>query len=146
MAKKARIIFRLIDKLTQLQYATLLLLWIFLAVFFAAAYCILVTYAPQHGPAQLQSNATIGMVFLDSLYYSITTATTVGYGDIVPQGFSKALASLQSVTALLIWTIFVTKLVSHRQEEAIREVHRLTFEDVFHNVREGFFIIRKALP
>ena len=106
-------------------------------------YAVLAAYAPQHGPAQLQNHATFGIMFFDSLYYSIMTATTVGYGDIVPQGFSKVLSSMQSIIALVIWAIFVTKLVSQKQMAALEEMHRLTFEDVFHNVREGFFIMRK---
>lgn len=143
MNKKHHTVFRIIDRLTQLSYTTLLLLWLFLAICFAAAYFLLAVYIPVHGPTQLQSDPTLGIMFLDSLYYSIITATSTGYGDIVPQGYSKLLASIQSIMALLIWAIFVTKLVSYRQEEAIKEVHRLTFEDVFHNSREGFFIMRK---
>ena len=32
---------------------------------------------------------------------------------------------------------------SVRQDAALREVHKLTFEHVFYNLREGLFIIRK---
>ena len=42
-----------------------------------------------------------------------------------------------------MFAVFVTKLVAHRQELALEEVHRLTFEDIFHNTREDLFVIRK---
>jgi len=136
--------FRPVERLTQLPYAVLLVLWMILAIIFATAYFALAVYAPGHGPTQLlQDEANLAVMFLDSLYYSVITATSTGYGDITPQGFSKALASAQSILSLLIWALFVTKLVSHKQEAALREVHRLTFEDVFHNIREGLYIIRK---
>jgi len=144
MFLQKRSIFRkVIERLTQLSYSALLGLWVSLAVIFATGYFVLGVFIPEHGPTQLINDPSALVMFFDSLYYSIITATSTGYGDIVPQGFSKALASLQSILALLIWAIFVTKLVSHKQEAAIREVHKLTFEDVFHNIREGLYIMRK---
>ena len=79
----------------------------------------------------------------NSFYFSIITATSVGYGDIVPQGFSKVLSMLQAITALLIFAVFVTKLVSRRQDIALHEVHRMTFEGIFTSIRQGLFIVRK---
>ena len=144
MFLQKRTIFRtIIEKLTQLSYPALLGIWVSLAVIFATGYFVLAVFIPEHGPTQLTEDPTVLVMFFDSLYYSIITATSTGYGDITPQGFSKALASAQSILALLIWAIFVTKLVSHKQEAAIREVHKLTFEDVFHNIREGLYIMRK---
>ncbi len=143
MPKKLRLFLRVIEKLTNFSYGSLLLLWLLFAILFGAAYFMLAVFVPVHGPTQLIDDPTLTIMFFDSMYYSVITATSTGYGDITPQGFSKLLASLQSITALLIWAIFVTKLVSHKQEAALKEVHRLTFEDVFHNIREGLFIMRK---
>lgn len=133
---------RAMEKLTALPYSALLLLWIGLAAGFAAVYALLATIAPMHAPQQL-----LGLDSLqrwgDSLYFSIITATSTGYGDIVPMGFSKVLASIQAISSLLVFAILVTKLVSSQQELAVRQMHKLTFEDVFHNTREGLFVIRK---
>jgi hypothetical protein len=96
-----------------------------------------------HGPSEMVGINNPWVRFFNGLYYSIITATSTGYGDITPRGFSKALASIQSISALFVFAVFVTKLVAHRQEVALHQVHRLTFEDVFHNIREGLFIIRK---
>lgn len=114
-----------------------------MAAIFGVAYFFLSITHPTHAPTQLQADPTIGVRFLDSLYYSIITATSTGYGDIVPQGFSKLLASLQSIMALIVFALFVTKVVSNRQELALQQVHKLAFEDVLHNIREGLYIVRK---
>jgi len=131
-------------EITKLPYTTLLLLWIGLAVMFALCYFFLETYVPAHAPTQL-SNMDVFSRFANSLYFSIITATSTGYGDITPRGFSKALACVQSMSALFIFAVLVTKLLSQRQEIALQEVHKLTFEDIFHNTRGDLFVIRKDL-
>jgi len=140
--KKQHFIRRAIDAITSMSYQSLFLLWISLAFGFGVAYFLLSNFNAAHGP-NIVGEATVLNKFANSLYYSIITATSTGYGDITPQGFSKALASLQSILALFIFAIFVTKLVSHRQDIALRQIHKLSFEDMFHNIREGFYIVRK---
>ena len=116
-----------------------------MAVIFAIAYFGLSYMGAglEHAPTSLANISDPAIRFANALYYSIITATSTGYGDITPEGFSKVLASMQSISALLVFAIFVTKLVSHQQEVTLTEVHRLTFEDVFHNTREGMYIARK---
>ena len=136
----------LVEKITSQSYQTLFMLWLGMAFGFALAYFALssMTGTAHHGPILLEQMEPLDR-FFNALYYSIITATSPGYGDIVPQGFSKFLASIQSMLALFIFAVFVTKLVSHRQELALREVHKLTFEDIFHNTREDLFLMRKDL-
>jgi len=144
--KKERLLKRKFVKITSLSYTSLFLIWAGMAVGFGFAYFILssIPSVVHHGPTQMEGLSAAGR-FWNSLYYSVITATSTGYGDITPQGFSKFLASIQSIFALFVFAIFVTKLVSHRQELALREVHKLTFEDIYHNTREDLFIIRKDL-
>ena len=53
--------------------------------------------------------------FLDALYFSVVTFTTLGYGDITPQGFSRFLASTEaligSFTLALFVVMFVKKMI-----------------------------------
>jgi len=132
-----------IEKLTQQSYARLFLIWLSMAFLFGLLYFLLFILSPANSPHPIDPKSSLGSKFFNSLYYSIITATSTGYGDIVPSGFSKLLASAQSFIALVVFAIFVTKLVSYKQELALREMHKLMFEDVFHNVREGLYVVRK---
>ena len=139
--KPKKLHMRLIEKVTALPYTSLFLLWIGMAMGFGVLYFKLSIWAPEHGPTGMEGLGTVER-FLDSLYYSVITATSTGYGDITPQGLSKLLAALQSIMALFVFAVFVTKLVSNRQEITLEQVHRLSFEDVVHNTREGMHQMR----
>jgi len=141
---RGNLAFIFIEWLTKLSYTTLFTLWMTMALGFGAIYFgMSYVGTSAHSPTDLANIADPLVRFANAMYYSIITATSTGYGDITPQGISKLFAAVQSITALLVFAIFVTKLVSHQQELTLTEVHRLTFEDVFHNTREGFYICRK---
>ncbi len=57
------------------------------------------------------------------IYFSFTTLTTVGYGDIVPRhGFAKAIAMLESLMGVLYPAVFVGRLIGlHAARIAPRE-------------------------
>lgn len=64
----------------------------------------------------LLENTERGVVELESggslFYFSFTTLTTLGYGDIVPQGrFSMMLATLEAASGQIYLAIFVARLV-----------------------------------
>ena len=67
--------------------------------------------------------------FFAALYFSAVTATSVGYGDIVPTGFARLLAIGESIAGLVVFGMLISRFVSRRQEELISEIHRIAFED-----------------
>lgn len=140
MAKHKNLLF--IEKIIQLPYSSLGILWAALVLLFATAYFCLGQWLPAHAPYPIGSESILQSLG-DSIYFSIITATTVGYGDILPQGLSKLLAALQAIIAFFVFGLCISKLVSSKQEIAIRQMHKLTFEDVFRNTREGLYIVRK---
>ncbi len=46
--------------------------------------------------------------FLSCLYFSIVTATTLGYGDLHPAvGWGRALASFEAIFGTFMWAVFL---------------------------------------
>lgn len=130
------------QRLIDASYSQLFLIWVVLNAIFAALYFALSIANPAHGPNFL-TDLSIAKRLFNSAYFSIVTATTVGFGDIVPLGFSKLLVMLQSTSAFLVFAVLVGKLVSQRQDHALNEVHRMTFEGIFSQIRNGLFTVRK---
>lgn len=50
-------------------------------------------------------------IFLDCLYFSVVTFTTLGYGDILPLGISKLFAGLEALLGGFVLAIFVVVFV-----------------------------------
>ncbi len=79
--------------------------------------------------------------FADALYFSFVTATSIGYGDIVPIGGARVIAVAEAIIALLIFGAVVAKFVSHRQEELVSEIHRVTFEERLDRVETNLHMV-----
>jgi Ion channel len=79
--------------------------------------------------------------FADALYFSFVTATSIGYGDIVPVGGARVIAVAEAITALLIFGAVVAKFVSHRQEELVSEIHRVTFDERLDRVETNLHMV-----
>lgn len=66
---------------------------------------------------------TLIEVVLSSLYFSGVTLTTLGYGDISPIGFGRAVAVLLSMSGLTIIAILIAKISSERQSSLLLLLH-----------------------
>ncbi len=106
------------------------------------AYLVLAISVPQHGIAPMNFASATDMI-ITSVYFSVITATTIGYGDTVPLGFSRIIVMIESVVSLFLWAVFISKLVMHKQEIALYQVHTMSFETMFLKTRESLFIVRK---
>jgi hypothetical protein len=91
---------RYIDKISYLKIGVLLFLIILISAFF---YWIL--------SGTNQNNIS----FWNSLYFSIISITTVGYGDIAPVGVGKIIACGEIITGVILMSIFIGKIASERQ-------------------------------
>jgi Ion channel len=78
---------------------------------------------------------------LVALYFSFVTATSVGYGDVVPLGLVRALAIAEAVAGLLIFGAVVAKFVSRRQDELVQEIHRVTFAERLERVQTSLHLV-----
>lgn len=124
------------------SYPLLLLMWVFTVLAFGVLYYALAIRFPDHAP-RLPEGLTPLELFLDCIYFSVITAMTVGYGDIVPMGASKLLAALEAFLAYFVMTMLISKMLSGRQEAALARVHRMSLHDAYHRVREGLYLFRR---
>lgn len=46
--------------------------------------------------------------FLDYEYFSVVTATTLGYGDLHPVGIGRIFASAEAIFGMFMWAVFLT--------------------------------------
>jgi voltage-gated potassium channel Kch len=59
------------------------------------------------------TSCSYGLIeFLEALYFSIVTITTLGYGDYVPSNaLTRIMASLQALSGLFFTSLFLVALV-----------------------------------
>ncbi|MDE3156795.1 MAG: two pore domain potassium channel family protein [Acidobacteriota bacterium] len=79
--------------------------------------------------------------FLTAEYFSFVTATSVGFGDVVPTGLSRVLAVVEAMAGLVIFGSLISKFVSRRQDRIIAEIHQTTVEEGLARVRTNLHLV-----
>jgi Ion channel len=134
-----------LDLVQQRSTLQLFLIWIGAILLSGVAYWI-GALAGEH--ALVEAGRPLGADlngFGSALYFSFVTATSVGYGDIVPVGTARVIAVAEAITALLIFGAVVAKFVSHRQEELVSEIHRVTFEERLDRIETNLHMVISEL-
>jgi hypothetical protein len=137
---------RFVDALADHSVGALFRLWIGIVLGCGVAYWLLAWSSPRFA---LMANgvpvATGAGGFLPAVYFSAVTATSIGYGDIVPQGAARVLAVFEGIAGLILFGCVVSKFVSRRQDQLIGEIHRIAFEDRLGRVRTNLLLVRTEL-
>ena len=127
---------RFIDSLAERSVGELFWWWAAIVVICGVAYRLM---------ALTDAGALSASGLPAALYFSAVTATSVGYGDIVPTGAARVLAIAESVAGLILFGCVVSKFVSRRQEQLIGEIHRIAFEDRLGRVRTNLHLVRREV-
>jgi voltage-gated potassium channel len=86
-----------------------------LVILFASAYRIMSQYT--YEPHFYMGNTPRALNFSESIYFSIVTISTVGYGDIVPHSsVARVLASLEVICGFLLLIFGVSELLEYARE------------------------------
>jgi hypothetical protein len=68
--------------------------------------------------------------FADCVYFSVVTATTLGYGDITPlTTWARVLSATEAVGGMLLVGALISRLLSEQQEKLLRDTHSLAFQE-----------------
>jgi hypothetical protein len=135
---------RWLEALASSSFGTMLVIWLTLVLGCAAVYwalglcCDSLKEGTDPVPATLDG-------LLTAIYFSCITATSVGYGDVVPVGLARLLAVTESAAGLVIFGCVISKLVSRRQELLVEEIHDLAFEDQLGRVRTNLHLVLAEL-
>jgi potassium channel LctB len=138
--------FRFIDALAERSVGALFWLWLEIVLGCGVAYWLMGWAFPRF--ALIANGTPLASGFgglLSALYFSAVTATSLGYGDIVPVGAARALAVCEGIAGLILFGCVVSKFVSRRQEELIGQIHRIAFEDRLGRVRTNLLLVRTEL-
>ncbi|MHB2017381.1 MAG: ion channel [Candidatus Xenobia bacterium] len=135
----------LVDVLGSLEVGHLAALWVCVVLGFGTLYYLL-SVLP--GQGVLQDGRPIGYGwndFMVNIYFSAVTATSIGYGDVVPIGWVRPLSVVEAVFELLIFGVVVSKFVSRRQEELLIDTHSTLFEARLSRVRTSLHLVLMEL-
>jgi hypothetical protein len=135
----------LLDLIDRRSTGSLFLIWLAMIVACGTLYWLL-TIVDRHGLIEEGAPISTGIRgWLTALYFSFVTATSVGYGDVLPRGLARLLAVVEAVSGLLIFGAVVAKFVSRRQDELMREIHRVTFEERLDRVQTNLHLVISEL-
>ncbi|MFN7965183.1 MAG: potassium channel family protein [Acidobacteriota bacterium] len=134
-----------LDRLRQLSTVELLGLWLAMVIVFASVYWL---WGLAGQTSLLANGLPVPLTrdgFLACLYFSFVTATSVGFGDIVPVGAMRAVAVVEAATELLVFGILISRLLGQKQDQMIREIHQVSFEDRLGRVRVNLHLVLREL-
>jgi potassium channel LctB len=134
-----------LDLVQQRSTLQLFLIWLGMILLTGFAYW-LGALTGEHGLIEAGRPVTADLSgFASAIYFSFVTATSIGYGDIVPIGIARVVAVAEAITGLLIFGAVVAKFVSHRQDELVSEIHRVTFEDRLDRIETNLHMVISEL-
>lgn len=87
--------------------------YVFIGFSFAEVYQAIDMFSPHSFSGVTAMTNQFKIITLEYLYFSFTTLTTVGFGDIVPISLqAKAIVIIEEVTGLFYMAIFVSRLIA----------------------------------
>jgi potassium channel LctB len=136
---------RLLDLVENSSTPRLFLIWLAMVVGCGVVYWLdmLVRHQGLLENGRPLSSSLDGLA--SAIYFSFATATSVGYGDIVPVGAVRFLSVGEAVAALLIFGAVIAKFVSRRQDKLVSEIHVVSFEERLDRVQTNLHTVFRDL-
>ena len=126
----------------KLSFLHIFLIWAIVIVMFGLAYHFL-TKGTSYLYQSLGNKTTLSV--FDTIYFSFITATTTGFGDIIPFGGFRILALIEVVCGLLLLAFVMSKLVSIKQDIILNEVYEISFGEKISRIRSSLLLFRQNI-
>lgn len=129
----------LMDKIT---FKQILLLWILIVVVFGLFYFYFMRDRAML--FYIREGKSIDNLF-DSIYFSFVTATTTGFGDIIPLGLFKIVAIIEVLLGFILLAVVTSKLVSIKQDVILTEIYEISYNERINKLRSSLLLSRQNL-
>jgi hypothetical protein len=120
---------KLIEKINNITWKVIFVYALTMIFLFSLVYYFISSFDPANGLSAGQVD------LMTALYFSIVTFSSLGYGDIVPVGYSRLIAMAEVILGLLFIGTLVSKLVSMRQERLLTRLYRMEYISHFRSIR-----------
>jgi hypothetical protein len=111
---------KLLFRLSDISLKLIIALLIFVIILFSIAYYSL---AFSNNGLVFSHETSAQVSFWNCVYFSIVTISSLGYGDMRPQGLSKILSCLEVLMGLGFLGLMVAKIASLKQDYQLRRVY-----------------------
>jgi len=128
-----------IDKLT---FFRIFFIWTTVIVLFGVGYFI---FSSVRSYLYFSRSGAPVEGLLDYIYFSFITATSTGYGDIVPLGIFKLLALVEVIFGLLLLAFVTSKLISIKQDIILNELYEISFNEKISRLRSSLLLFRQNI-
>ncbi len=136
---KIRSVERIFDDLGFIQ---ILSIWALVVVIFGFIY----TFFTSETSFLLHNvQQTVVHDVFETIYFSFITATTTGFGDIIPYGSFKLVAILEVISGLLLLAVVTSKLVSIKQNVILSEIYEISLYEKVNRLRSSLLLFRQNI-
>lgn len=118
----------------RLGFQGILVVWVALVLVFAVCYFLLGFAGGKLSSGGVQQNTGDLQGFLNCVYFSFVTATSLGYGDIFPIGITRVFAVTETILTLLLFGVVISKLVSIKQDVILSELYNVNYRETYDRI------------
>ncbi|MBI2107181.1 two pore domain potassium channel family protein [Candidatus Woesearchaeota archaeon] len=130
------------DQIDRLKFKHIFLIWVSAIFFFGLIY----HFSINSEAFLLYSKEGVHVSGIkDAIYFSFVTATTTGFGDIIPVGYFKTVAVIEVIFGLLLLAIVTSKLISIKQDVILSELYEFSLNEKISKVRSSLLLFRQHL-
>jgi potassium channel LctB len=116
--------------------------WIGINIAFGVIYSYISINSPENG---LVFGGKVVTDILDTIYFSFIASTAVGFGDIVPIGFSKIITIVQSLIGIMVLAVLISEIIYGEEKELLKKIHGYSSSNRVKRIRSGFYFFRENM-